>query len=583
MSVFLTNDELALFEKNGINGLQVKNTVDAYRAQGLSDDDIRAKIDAKLDGWYADIYGADKIANARAAVKEMQDRVGKDRWYKHLLDKDVLLGGAEGLLVGTERMLNGATLGAYDWANTLMGGGARERAAQMVQEAEEQGLGLPMKAGMLMADIGGSIKSPIFKALTRGAEMAGSKVLPKVTNKYVRSGINEALLGAGYGATRGAFESDFDPAHIAIGAAVGGATGGVVPMVRGGVGATARGLKSTVTSAKKGLERTKFIGGMFGRSPEEIAAGAQEISGALPDNGELTGAAVKNLTDDITKAVKAKATALYDKAEQLAAGGTVVLDKNSNFAKAFNKLAGDAPKSKRAELNKIWEEVGHNTYDAPTYKTAKSFRSWLSEKSAAGGTGLDKKEYGDLLEALDKDIEASLGKEAAAAKKAADAFYRNEMGNPNSVTSAVNKVLGRNKQGMESPVSVVGNRAVASAQGRAWKASSLKKILERGEEMGSPYVQDVKQGLQANTITRAQYNRMSAAQKQMVYGDKLPIAEKNFNGGVLNTLERAINNGIDKAVDPVQNILQALGKGRVPVATMSTTDTNAILKALQNK
>lgn len=176
----------------------------------------------------------------------------------------------------------------------------------------------------------------------------------------------------------------------------------------------------------------------------------------------------------------------------------------------------------------------------------------MSEKSATGGTGLTKKQYGDLVAALDKDIEASLGKEASAAKKAADAFYRNEMANPDSITTSVNKML-RN-----DPVSVVGNRAVSSAQGKAWKASPLKKLIDEGEKIGSPYVQDVKQALQANTTTRAQFNRMSLPQKQMVYGDKLQAAEKNFNGGLWNTLEKYAHKATDVVLTPFERLMIAL-------------------------
>ena len=259
-----------------------------------------------------------------------------------------------------------------------------------------------------------------------------------------------------------------------------------------------------------------------------------------------------------------------------------MLDKNSHFAKAFNKLSQNATKTGRAELNKVWDEVGHSKYDAPNYETAKTYRSWLSEKSATGGTGLTKKQYGDLLEALDKDIEASIGSKAMAAKKAADAFYRNEMSNPDSITNSVDKLL------RKDPASVVGNRAVASAQGKAWKASPLQKVIDRGEKIGSKYVGDVKQALQANTTTRAQFNRMSPSQKQMVYGDKLPLAEKNFNGGILNQLERILVRGTDIVSAPVQKGLDVLspisGKvGGMTVSAISGVDPNknrSVYKAL---
>ena len=492
-------------------------------------------------------FGPEKIAQVRQNTQELEKNRPSNTLVDNILTKDAAMAGLKGLGVGAERVINGATLGAYDWASDKLGLGSKERAAEIVEMSRNAGLGTPMRAALLAAEIGGGVKSPIVSGIYKVGNIANG-----ITNPLAKEVAQGALGGAALGGVRGAFDSDFNTKGIATGAAVGGTVGGAVPLVREGVKATGRAIKAGISGIKKGVEKTPFLGSLGGRSAEEMKAGAQDISGAMPDSGELTGTAVKNLSDDVTAGVKAKSKALYDKAEQLASGRPVVLDKNSNFAKTFDKLSQNATKTGRSELNKVWEEVGHTKYDAPNYETAKSYRSWLSEKSATGGTGLTKKQYGDLLAALDKDIEASLGKEASAAKKAADAFYRNEMGNPDSITSSVNKML-RN-----DPVSVVGNRAVSSAQGKAWKASPLKRLIDEGEKIGSPYVEDVKQALQANTTTRAQFNRMSPAQKSMVYGDKLPLAEKNFNGGLWNTLEKYAHKATDVVLTPFERMVIAL-------------------------
>ena len=567
MSVFLTNEELALFAKNGFNGQAIKNTVDVYRSQGLSDDDIRAKIDNRLTGFYGDIYGADKVAKAREAVEQAKAEAPSNTLVDNMLTKEALVGGLKGGAVFGERMLNGATLGAYDWANEKLGGNAKARYADVADEADRAGLGVPTKAVMIGGDILGGVASPVAGGLVRGA----GSVAKGIGNDFARNVVQSGLSGLSFGGVRSAFDSDFDLADIAKGAALGGAVGVAIPTAAEGVKIAKRGVKNVIHAGRNAVD--KITRGALSPSAEDMAAGASEIAGALPDNGEIAGTAIKNLSDDITKGVKAKATALYDKAEQLAAGKPVVLDKNSYFAKEFSKMAGNATKSGRAELNKVWDEVGHTKFDAPTYETAKSFSSWLSEKSATGGTGLTKKQYGDLLSALDKDIEAFLGKEAAAAKRAADAFYRNEMGNPDSITNSVEKML------RKDPISVVGNRGVASAQGKAWKASPLQKLIDEGEKIGSPYVADVKQALQANTTTRAQFNRMSPAQKAMVYGDKLPLAEKNFNGGLLNFAERAAEKTADVALTPAQKLFEALN----PVPTVQGALVGARLnKQLKN-
>lgn len=545
MSVFLTNNELQAFAKNGISGLAIKNTVDAYRSQGLSDDDIRAKIDAKLTDFAKAQYGAENVEKARAAVKETAENLPSNTLVDNLLTKEALVEGAKGGLVFGERMLNGATLGAYDWANEKLGGNAKGRLADVQAEADRAGLGTPLKAVMIGGDVLGGVASPIAKGV-----MGAGKIAKNIPNQFLNKTAQGIIGGSAIGGVRGAFDSDFDAAETAKSALIGGAVGGAIPASQEGWQAGTRLAKNIVSKGKTAID--KMTHGAFSPSAEEMAAGAQEIAGAMADNGELAGSAVKNLADEVLSAVRGKAKVLYDKAEQLAAGRPVVLDKNSNFAQAFNKIAGDVTKSGRSELNKIWNEVGHSKFDAPTYETAKAYRSLLSEKSATGGTGLTKKQYGDLLEALDRDIESSLGKEAAAAKKAADAFYRSEMGNPDSITNSVNKLL-RN-----DPVSVVGNRSIASAQGKAWKASPLQKLINEGEKLGSSHVADVKQALQANTTTRAQFNRMSQGQKEMVYGDKLPLAEKNFNSGLTNWLEKQTNKTIDIVSTPIQKVLDSL-------------------------
>lgn len=48
MSVFLTNDELKLFADNGISENDIQNTINAYRKEGVNDNEIRSKIDTKI-------------------------------------------------------------------------------------------------------------------------------------------------------------------------------------------------------------------------------------------------------------------------------------------------------------------------------------------------------------------------------------------------------------------------------------------------------------------------------------------------------------------------------------------------------
>ena len=128
------------------------------------------------------------------------------------------------------------------------------------------------------------------------------------------------------------------------------------------------------------------------------------------------------------------------------------------------------------------------------------------------------------------------------------------MSDPNSLTQSSRALIGAKP----ASDSVIGNRAISSAQGKAWKASPLDKLLKAGDEISSPYANELRNTIQANTTTRAQFNRMSPEQKQMIFGDKLRAAEKNFNGGLLNFLENMTNKSVDLALNPVERALKSI-------------------------
>ena len=51
MTVDITQEELDLFTKNGISQDDIRQTINNYRSDGLSDIDIRAKFDNKLNSF----------------------------------------------------------------------------------------------------------------------------------------------------------------------------------------------------------------------------------------------------------------------------------------------------------------------------------------------------------------------------------------------------------------------------------------------------------------------------------------------------------------------------------------------------
>lgn len=535
------------------------------KAEGFTPDQVDAALKQRgsslEDVGNILTYGADRLANVRQYNNLLKNTAPSNTFWDNVTTQDVI----DAANFAVERGMNALTLGGLEWLDTKLGGDMRNRLDDYKEGTEKMPYGWVGDAAMLVTDVTGGALSP-FGA---GIGMLGGKATQSISNPLVRDVANGAITGSAFGGLRAGFDSDFDPEHMAKGAAIGGAIGGGIPLVKEGVKLGAKGVKNAFHAGRNAAD--KITHNALSKSADDMALGAQDISGRMPDSGEITGTAVKNLTDDVAKTVKTKSSAMYDQVDKLAAGKPVVLDKNSNFAKTFQKLADTSTKSGRAELNKIWDEVGHSTYDAPNYETAKTLRSMLSAASKNAGTALNGKQYGELIKALDKDINNAIGNKAFELKQLADAAYSKELNDPDSITSSVTKILG--KSGNKS-VSEIGSRATASAQGKAWKASSLKKIIEEGEKIGSPYVADVKQALQANTTTRAQFNRMSPEQKLMVYGDKLGAAEKNFNGGILNWAENAANKTVDTVTNPVIKALELARPVSGTVGGLTVTGIN---------
>lgn len=88
-----------------------------------------------------------------------------------------LEGFGEGVEVGTERALNGATLGGYDWVDrNYLGGQAQARNEALRQRAEDAGVGGYYTVAELASEIGGA-GAGAGGAITKGLMKAGAKGL----------------------------------------------------------------------------------------------------------------------------------------------------------------------------------------------------------------------------------------------------------------------------------------------------------------------------------------------------------------------------------------------------------------------
>lgn len=174
---------------------------------------------------------AEELNTIRQQTDERNRRAGIDTsgWN---VAKGGLYGLAKGIGVGTERVLNGLTLGGYDWASDKLGLGSKERKQQLTDEA-----GTPAKIAMGGTEfVSGMIPS---LGLWKGAGTL-AKAIPTTTKagtvasnvanlaKYPLTGGIEGGISSGFG--NDSLESAKD------GALSGSIAGSVIPATMWGIG-----------------------------------------------------------------------------------------------------------------------------------------------------------------------------------------------------------------------------------------------------------------------------------------------------------------------------------------------------------
>lgn len=218
-------------EKDVQKLLKVQNAVKQMVANGESPDYIDNFLTQQ--GETADSiramnqFGAEKVANARKSVQELKDY---QQSTPQKLKKAAqvagagLMGGLAGVVGGVERLLNARTLGGYGWLNKKLGGAYEERQKEQQDLAESVGLGGVNKAANLAIDIGGAIRSPIFKVLPN----------PMTAKTTLGSALRGAATGGVASGLQSAFKND-SLENVAKDAKWGALFGGVAPVViRGG-------------------------------------------------------------------------------------------------------------------------------------------------------------------------------------------------------------------------------------------------------------------------------------------------------------------------------------------------------------
>lgn len=88
MGVEITQDELNIFSKNGISEDDIRNTVNSYRSEGVSDEEIRAKFDKKLNSFQNPTQSESISNNQKTSESPENETQGK-----YTFENGVLKGG----------------------------------------------------------------------------------------------------------------------------------------------------------------------------------------------------------------------------------------------------------------------------------------------------------------------------------------------------------------------------------------------------------------------------------------------------------------------------------------------------------
>lgn len=381
MSVYISDDELQQFQDNGITQDDIKNTVDYYRNEGLSDEEIRAKFDTKLKS-----FNTQNFENNNS-----QDNSSEDSGEPLTPQNGMITGGV-----------------TFDWDK------AKEDIKTNPQEA-----GLKMLAESRRKD-------PILQGLKGGLQSISAPFVgigKSFTNKVLRplvgkKPLTDEELDNAYGWV------DDKPQGMGKASALGtdlAITFGL-PEVKAfqGAGLGAKIGNSVLTNAYQG----GLIGGV-----EDLRQGGNGLGGAtigalgggiLGTAMPLTGAVISKLlpragasiagvsTDTIRQAIKPNSRALDLNPDQ---AQSLLLDTTQNVRNAYNNLL-----SKRGQaVNDAIDNLRGNEYRVPLEDLKSDIKSTFDQyggeliNPARNMTGGLERNLNELVSGGTSDPRATLG------------------------------------------------------------------------------------------------------------------------------------------------------------------------------
>ena len=356
MSVFLTDDEINTFAKNGFSENDIQDTINGYRSEGLDDNAIRSRIDQRLNSWKP----AQPKPQAKPQTSSINQPVKKQSPAYNSNYADIL---------------NNNSLTREQKAQAIRERGEAER--KQINKERNQELKTIWGRGAL------------------GTGLAGASMHPVFNIPYVGTGIGGAMVGAGSAINEGKKLKDI--AKEAGQGFVIGETVGAVPYV-GKLAAKTKAGQAVVNKASQvaadvaKTQTGQAVGKALEKTGEVLTKERHIVRPQTIYNNTTAKAAQNEIKQEIA-----------DLATPEMKNTNIKMSKQGRFwSKNIDDPLTKDINSADAELNSIIKEISKNPDIVNDAQALENFEKRLADKVNFPDEDLVGQYYTKYYEALDK-------------------------------------------------------------------------------------------------------------------------------------------------------------------------------------